>query len=63
MHYKFTDFYIILKDGWHRKPAGYDPCIESTTSAYFNRKDVQKALHANVTGIPYPWAHCLYTSS
>ena len=25
---------------------------------YFNHPDVQKALHANVTGITYPWSTC-----
>ncbi|KAJ6818350.1 serine carboxypeptidase-like 34 [Iris pallida] len=43
---------------WHQKPAGYDPCVSEHTSAYFNRPDVQSALHANVTGISYPWTHC-----
>ncbi|KAJ6813073.1 serine carboxypeptidase-like 34 [Iris pallida] len=44
--------------GWHQKPAGYDPCVSDYTEAYFNRPDVQKALHANVTGISYNWTHC-----
>ncbi|KAG4988221.1 hypothetical protein JHK85_031204 [Glycine max] len=45
-------------DGWHRKSAGYDPCASDYTEAYLNRPEVQKALHANVTKIPYPWTHC-----
>lgn len=45
-------------EGWHRRPAGYDPCASLYTEAYFNRADVQKALHANVTNIPYAWTHC-----
>ncbi|KAH9771680.1 Carboxypeptidase [Citrus sinensis] len=45
-------------DGWRRKPAGYDPCASDYTEVYLNRPDVQKALHANVTNIPYPWTHC-----
>ncbi|CAN6481712.1 unnamed protein product [Victoria cruziana] len=45
--------------GWHRKPAGYDPCLDVYTEAYYNRPDVQKALHANVTGsINRPWSLC-----
>lgn len=44
--------------GWHRKPAGYDPCAPEHTEAYFNRPDVQAALHANVTKLPYKWRHC-----
>lgn len=45
-------------DAWHRKPAGYDPCASGYTEVYMNRPDVQKALHANVPKIPYPWTHC-----
>ncbi|KAL3502264.1 hypothetical protein ACH5RR_036713 [Cinchona calisaya] len=45
-------------EGWHKKPAGYDPCQSDYTEVYMNRPDVQEALHANVTKIPYPWTHC-----
>ncbi|WJX45057.1 Serine carboxypeptidase-like 34 [Trifolium repens] len=45
-------------DGWRRNLAGYDPCASDYTAAYLNRPEVQKALHANVTNIPYPWSHC-----
>ncbi|XWS39587.1 hypothetical protein CRYUN_Cryun18bG0068100 [Craigia yunnanensis] len=45
-------------DGWHKRPAGYDPCSTDYTEIYLNRPDVQKALHANVTKMSYPWAHC-----
>ncbi|TKY67756.1 Serine carboxypeptidase 34 [Spatholobus suberectus] len=45
-------------NGWHKKPAGYDPCASDYTEVYLNRPEVQKALHANVTKIPYPWTHC-----
>ncbi|KAL5826019.1 hypothetical protein ACOSQ3_017856 [Xanthoceras sorbifolium] len=45
-------------DGWWKKPAGYDPCASDYTEVYLNRPDVQKALHANVTKISYPWTHC-----
>ncbi|PON63054.1 Serine carboxypeptidase-like [Trema orientale] len=36
----------------------YDPCTERYSKVYFNLPEVQKALHANVTGIPYPWKTC-----
>ncbi|XP_031091558.1 serine carboxypeptidase-like 27 [Ipomoea triloba] len=36
----------------------YDPCTERYSQFYFNIPEVQKALHANVTRIPYPWATC-----
>ncbi|XP_047958435.1 serine carboxypeptidase-like 34 isoform X2 [Salvia hispanica] len=41
-----------------RALAGYDPCASVYTKDYFNRRDVQQALHANVTKIPYEWVHC-----
>ncbi|KAF2544898.1 hypothetical protein F2Q70_00024174, partial [Brassica cretica] len=41
-----------------RKIAGYDPCTERYAEIYYNRPDVQKALHANVTKIPYKWTAC-----
>ncbi|XP_059666102.1 serine carboxypeptidase-like 27 isoform X2 [Cornus florida] len=36
----------------------YDPCTERYTKKYFNLPEVQKAFHANVTGIPYSWNSC-----
>ncbi|KAG0630179.1 hypothetical protein M758_1G160000 [Ceratodon purpureus] len=36
----------------------YDPCTQAYSQIYFNRPDVQKAIHANTTGIPYPWTSC-----
>ncbi|KAK1693960.1 hypothetical protein QYE76_010657 [Lolium multiflorum] len=50
-----------------RRPTGrypwmtgsYDPCTDRYSTAYYNRPDVQRALHANVTGaINYPWVTC-----
>lgn len=43
-----------------RRVSGYDPCSENYAEKYFNRPDVQKAMHANVTGIPYKWTACRY---
>lgn len=39
---------------------GYDPCTENYAENYYNRPDVQKALHANATTIPYRWTACRY---
>ncbi|CAO2199108.1 unnamed protein product [Urochloa humidicola] len=39
-------------------PRGYDPCTENYATKYYNLPEVQKALHANVTGIPYAWVAC-----
>jgi len=37
----------------------YDPCIDNQVELYFNRPDVQDALHANQSGkIPGPWKTC-----
>ncbi|KAI8545772.1 hypothetical protein RHMOL_Rhmol07G0064200 [Rhododendron molle] len=36
-----------------REISGYDPCTEKYAEAYYNRPDVQKALHANTTKIPF----------
>eukprot|EP00250_Pteridium_aquilinum_P017943 c23855_g1_i1 orf=891-2321(+) len=41
-----------------RHAAGYDPCLGNYAEIYFNRQDVQKALHANTTGIKYNWTGC-----
>ncbi|KAG8363641.1 hypothetical protein BUALT_Bualt19G0043700 [Buddleja alternifolia] len=35
-----------------------DPCSDYYVHAYLNRPEVQKALHANVTNIPYDWQPC-----
>ncbi|CAN6235682.1 unnamed protein product [Urochloa humidicola] len=48
-------------DAWHRLrrvPAGYDPCTEAYVTKYFNREDVQRALHANRTRLPYQYSPC-----
>lgn len=47
----------------HRPVSGYDPCTENYAEKYYNRPDVQKAMHANTTGIPYKWTACRYFSS
>ncbi|XP_043715229.1 serine carboxypeptidase-like 35 [Telopea speciosissima] len=43
---------------WYKIPLGYDPCTEVYTETYFNRLDVQWALHANVTKLSYPYTTC-----
>ncbi|KAM0896282.1 hypothetical protein ACQ4PT_023296 [Festuca glaucescens] len=48
-------------EAWHmmrRSPAGLDPCTEAYVTKYFNRRDVQRALHANRTALPYPYSPC-----
>ncbi|XP_008443850.2 serine carboxypeptidase 24-like isoform X2 [Cucumis melo] len=41
-----------------RRVSGYDPCTENYAEKYYNLKEVQLAMHANVTGIPYKWTAC-----
>ncbi|KAG7571954.1 Alpha/Beta hydrolase fold [Arabidopsis suecica] len=36
----------------------YDPCTENYAEIYYNRPDVQRAMHANLTSIPYKWTTC-----
>ncbi|KAL6012180.1 hypothetical protein ACLOJK_002658 [Asimina triloba] len=43
-----------------RRTYGYDPCTENYAEKYYNRMDVQEALHANTTAIPYKWTACRY---
>ena len=38
----------------------YDPCTERHSTVYYNRPEVQRALHANVTGINYTWTTCRF---
>ncbi|KZV42340.1 serine carboxypeptidase-like 27-like [Dorcoceras hygrometricum] len=37
---------------------GYDPCTDKYAKVYFNLPEVQKAFHANVTAVAYPWKAC-----
>ncbi|KAJ1698575.1 hypothetical protein LUZ63_007087 [Rhynchospora breviuscula] len=41
-----------------RRSYGYDPCTENYAEKYYNRPDVQRAMHANTTGISYKWTAC-----
>ncbi|CAA7050998.1 unnamed protein product [Microthlaspi erraticum] len=48
----------FLKGRYPWMSRAYDPCTERYSNVYFNRVDVQKALHANVTRLTYPWKSC-----
>lgn len=39
-------------------PLQIDPCSDKYIYAYMNRRDVQDALHANVTNLKYEWTSC-----
>jgi serine carboxypeptidase-like clade 2 len=50
---------VITQKIHHGRPYNtYDPCADYLVVDYLNRGDVQAALHANVTGIPYAWTPC-----
>lgn len=54
------DIYAPLRSTSSNTPptSGYDPCSGNYVYTYLNTPEVQKALHANVTGIPRPWDAC-----
>ncbi|VVA99187.1 unnamed protein product [Arabis nemorensis] len=37
----------------------FDPCSTHYMTAYLNRENVQKAMHANTTKLSYPWRQCM----
>ncbi|KAF6134650.1 hypothetical protein GIB67_002051 [Kingdonia uniflora] len=51
-----TQHYLIKFQPWMSR--AYDPCTERYSKLYFNQPEVQKALHANITRISYPWDTC-----
>jgi len=44
-----------------RRCGVYDPCEGHYVHSYLNLPQVQKALHANRTNLPYPWQLCRFT--
>ncbi|KAI9117604.1 hypothetical protein K1719_011770 [Acacia pycnantha] len=50
--------YIRFKNTMLHRISGYDPCTEHRAEKYYNRPEVQQAMHANVTSIPYKWTAC-----
>ncbi|KAK3025240.1 hypothetical protein RJ639_044588 [Escallonia herrerae] len=38
--------------------SAFDPCSRAYLTSYLNIPEVQKSLHANLTGLPYPWEKC-----
>lgn len=35
-----------------------DVCIDDEITSYMNMPEVQRAFHANITGVPYTWGEC-----
>ncbi|XP_068652687.1 serine carboxypeptidase 24-like [Aristolochia californica] len=53
-----TRHHRLKKTLIRRRANGHDPCTENYAEKYYNRPDVQKAMHANLTVIPYKWTAC-----
>ncbi|KAI5059489.1 hypothetical protein GOP47_0025808 [Adiantum capillus-veneris] len=55
---------MISAKHWNPLNSGetrFDPCTPNYADAYFNRVDVQKAFHTNITKtIQHPWSICNY---
>ena len=44
--------------------SGYDPCYSSYPEDYFNKQEVQKAFHANFSGLlPGKWHACRWIAA
>ncbi|CAN1344497.1 Serine carboxypeptidase-like 40 [Linum perenne] len=43
---------------WLTQITEFDECSDYYVESYLNREDVQNAMHANTTKIPYPWSPC-----
>lgn len=52
-------FVFFFQKKIHRNLADYDPCARAYAEKYFNRPDIQQALHATVK-LSYPWSACRY---
>ncbi|KAL1559580.1 hypothetical protein AAHA92_09907 [Salvia divinorum] len=56
------DIYNIYAPTCNTSPSSQavniDPCIDQYVHTYLNRPEVQQALHANITKIPYDWQAC-----
>lgn len=54
-------WWILTQEGVKghvQKNMGVDVCLNSETTTYLNRQEVQIALHANTTGLRYTWSMC-----
>ncbi|KAI3774745.1 hypothetical protein L1987_49307 [Smallanthus sonchifolius] len=48
----------LCLNGTSAKTAGFDPCTQDYIESYFNTPQVQRSLHANLTGLPGHWQDC-----
>ncbi|KAF8698625.1 hypothetical protein HU200_034870 [Digitaria exilis] len=47
----------------HASVTKSDPCASYYMQSYLNRQEVQKAFHANTTGLKQPWSDCSHIIS
>ncbi|XP_074341635.1 serine carboxypeptidase-like 46 [Apium graveolens] len=48
-----------IHEAFSRRGNVGDPCLRSRVFTYLNKPEVQKALHANTTHLPYHWDFCV----
>lgn len=57
----FTEINMLVIDNAYQMPrimGGYDPCLDKYAATYYNRADVQKALHVSDGLILKNWSIC-----
>lgn len=59
--FDFKNFFLLLK--MPKVIAGYDPCLDDYARSYYNRRDVQKALHVGDGTSLTNWTICKYVTS
>ncbi|KAI3789343.1 hypothetical protein L2E82_02136 [Cichorium intybus] len=56
--YAYDIYAPLCLNGTSTVKWGFDPCSEEHIESYMNIPEVQKALHANLTGLPGHWQDC-----
>ncbi|KAK3024528.1 hypothetical protein RJ639_043720 [Escallonia herrerae] len=56
----YYDIYVPLCNSSVASVSAFDPCSSDYVRSYLNNPEVQKSLHANVTGLPNSWDFCRF---
>ncbi|GJY75058.1 putative peptidase S10, serine carboxypeptidase, alpha/beta hydrolase fold protein [Tanacetum coccineum] len=56
--YAYDIYAPLCINGTSTQTYGFDPCGLDYVESYLNIPEVQKALHANITGLPGQWQDC-----
>ncbi|KAJ0700726.1 putative carboxypeptidase D [Helianthus annuus] len=56
--FPFDIYAPLCLNGTSAKTTGFDPCTQDYIESYMNIPQVQKAFHANLTGLPGHWEDC-----